>query len=110
MLNHGTITLPNGQTIGAGQGGSYSVGSDRHPITIIGWTKSGKTIYYRAANAKRTDSNGLSECQSYEFTPNPNGRVSVATWRRRAKRFKPKGHSFANIWTNGYDKYSDPSF
>jgi len=110
MLTEGTITLPNGQTIEVGQGGSYGIGSDRYPVTIIGWTKSGKTIWYQTATGKRTDNNGMSECQSYEFTPNPNGRVSVGTWRRRVNSFQPKGDNCGYIGTNGYDQYRDPSF
>ena len=110
MLREGTVTLPNGQTIEAGQGGCYSIGSDRYPVTIIGWTKSGKTIYYQYADAKRTDNNGMSESQSYEFTPNPNGRVGVATWRRRTNSFQPKGGRSGYLSTTGYAKYRDPSF
>lgn len=53
--------------------------TDRHAGTIINVTQrsSGTIIWVREDKATRTDSNGLSEEQTYTFEPNPQGRVIV---------------------------------
>ena len=113
METKGSITLPNGQTIGAGQGGCLGIGSDRYPVTIVGWTKSGKTIYYQGANSRRVDDNGLSEDQSHTFSPDPGAEVETATWRTGARHggeFVPKGRQHGYISTRGHVAHRDPSF
>jgi hypothetical protein len=51
--------------------------TDRNPATIIEIFEKGTYLYIQVQADKytRTDSNGMSECQDYEFTPNPNGRT-----------------------------------
>ena len=110
MNTTGTITLPNGTTVMVGQGGCYCIGSDRYPITVVGWSASGKTLYYRRARAHATKASNPFGMQSYVFTENPDAPVRTATWRRKDKRFRPKGSKWASIHTNGYDAYTDPSF
>ena len=89
MLTEGEITLPNGQTIVAGQGGSDSIGSDIYPITIIGWNKSGKMLYYRSAKLYPTANNpsyqheGETKCL---FVDDTDAEIKVATWRHPSKK------------------------
>lgn len=59
-----------------GMGATVLSWTDRHAVTIINVTKLASTvIYVREDKATRTDSNGMSECQSYSFEPNPTGRL-----------------------------------
>lgn len=46
--------------------------TDRHPATVIAV---GKVVTVQEDKAKRTDANGMSECQSYDYARNPEGRV-----------------------------------
>jgi len=113
MVSEGSVTLPNGDTIEAGQGGSYCIGSDRYPVTIVGWTKSGKTIFYQAAKRARNDNNGaFSEAQSYLFWSNPKAPVQKATWRttRHGSFYRESRERTGFIHTSGYDAHFDPSF
>ena len=113
MITNGTITLPNGNTISAGQGGSYGIGSDTYPVTIIGWTKSGKTLYYQDAIARATNDSDYYGTQRYLFIADPSAKVRTATWRtgrRTGGAFRPKGSKCGYIGTNGYYKRMDPSF
>jgi hypothetical protein len=113
MISTGTITLPNGSTISAGQGGSYGIGSDSYPVTIIGWTKSGKTLYYRSAIARATKDSDYYGTQTYLFIADPSAPVKTATWRtgrRTGGAFRPKGSTNGYVSTNGYRKRMDPSF
>ena len=41
--------------------------SDREPGTVVDMSPSGKTIYVQEDNAIRTDNNGMSEIQEYEY-------------------------------------------
>jgi Tol biopolymer transport system component len=113
MITTGSITLPSGETIRAGQGGSYGIGSDSYPVTIVGWSKSGKTIYYQAAIARATSNSDYYGAQRYLFVADPSAPIQAATWRtgrRTAGAFRPKGSKHGYVSTNGYYKRTDPSF
>ena len=60
-----------------GMGVTMTSYSDRHAGTIIKVEKVGKgtVLTVQADNAKRVDTNDMSESQSYEYTPNPNGSI-----------------------------------
>lgn len=58
-----------------GDGGTICLYTDRHAATVIGVSASGKTIQVQRDFAKRTDKNGMSESQEYEYSPNPNGEI-----------------------------------
>lgn len=65
--------------------------SDRDPYTIIKVSASGKTFWMQEDNARRTDNNGMSDAQSYEYTPNPNGevrqvRLTTRGWKSNGQR------------------------
>ena len=78
-------------------------------MTIIGWTKSGKTIYYQAARSKATKDACYYTNQRYVFIADPDAEIQVATWRRRDGCFVPKGRQHGYVSTKGYAKYTDPS-
>jgi len=88
MLRLGTETgslinnIMSRQVIGApaptiGMGATKLSWSDRHPATICSVeVKNGVTIIgVQEDDYIRTDNNGMSESQSYEFTPQPNAHV-----------------------------------
>ncbi len=61
---------------------------DCHAATVI--SSSETIIRVQCDTATRTDSNGLSETQVYEYKRNPNGTVYTFT-RRRDGAFREKG-------------------
>jgi hypothetical protein len=80
--------------------------SDREPAEVISVTPSGKTIKVRELKAKRTDSNGMSECQSYSYESDPEGKVH--TFRLTKKGWRdPSGTGLA---LGHAEKYHDYSF
>lgn len=105
-----------------GMGATLLGWTDRYPATIVQVCKS-KTgevieIAVQEDDAKRVDSNGMSEAQEYEFTPNPNGtgyrfkKDRKGMWREI--RMGEKGRM---VFTGGRglrigerDKYYDFSF
>lgn len=65
-----------------GMGATIQYHSDREPATIIEVSPSGKRIVIQVDSVVRTDSNGMSECQTYEYYRNPEGTVHIATLRK----------------------------
>lgn len=66
-------------TVGAGA--TIIMWTDRHAGTVIEISKSGHRIKIQEDTTTRTDSNGMSDAQSYEYAPNPDGKVWEATRR-----------------------------
>lgn len=52
--------------------------SDCAPYTVVAINKSGKTVTLREDTAKRTDDNGFSSNQKYDYFVNPEGTVIKA--------------------------------
>lgn len=67
-----------------GMGATILCWTDRHAATIVRVTRCQVHVQYD--NAKRTDENGMSECQTYAYTPNPNGAVVVFRKTKRGWR------------------------
>lgn len=65
-----------------GMGATILMWTDRHAATVTEVSKSGKRIVVQEDTARRTDSNGMSDMQSYEFTPNPEGAKRAFTLRK----------------------------
>lgn len=94
-----------------GMGVTQIVGSDRYPYTVVEIVND-KTIVIQQDNAVRTDTNGISESQKYEYSPNKEGKKIVLT-KRKYGRWREKGDSLHggtpyNIGTRRM--YQDPSF
>lgn len=123
LMNH----LYSRATVGqpepvVGMGVTFLSWTDRDPGTIveIHKDKAGQVIEFvaRYDKAKRVDGNGMSEVQSYEFEPDPNGahrryRYRAGQWRQ--VRMGEKGRLvFADksqsIRLGERDKYYDFSF
>ena len=77
--------------IQVGDGVTINMWSDRHAGTVVFVSKSGREVHVQQDNAKRTDKNGMSESQSYEYERNPNGRVTKYTLRT-SKDWKGETH------------------
>lgn len=75
-----------------GMGATILWWTDRQAGTIIEVSSSGKSITVQEDNAKRTDDLGMSDCQTYEYTPNTDGSTTVFTLRSNG-RFVRKGES-----------------
>lgn len=56
--------------------------TDRRAYEVIAVAEDGKACTIRAMKAKRTDSNGLSEMQTYAFESNENGATHQLVWRK----------------------------
>lgn len=54
--------------------------SDRYPFEVIEILND-KRIKVREMEAERTDTNGMSDCQEYNYKPNPDGEVKTLVLR-----------------------------
>lgn len=62
-------TTSNKPTVG--MGATILGYSDRHAATVVSVSKDGKSVDIQRDTATRTDKNGMSECQDYEYSPTP---------------------------------------
>lgn len=93
-----------------GDGATYSIGSDRYPLTIVEIVSDRKVILQRD-NYRRTDKNGLSESQTYEYTPNPEARRVVVTKRKNGGWYEQGQSIGSGRYSLGVRRaYQDPSY
>lgn len=92
--------------------------TDRHPGTVVAWD--GKLLQIQEDDWQRTDRNGLSESQTYEYTPNPKGSIHLfkvdrsGEWREcyrneAGRLILHKGCGYGLI-LGRREAYRDPSF
>lgn len=91
-----------------GQGATIYWWSDRTPCTVIQITHNGNRLVLQEDTAIRTDNNGMSESQTYEYETNPNGTIYHAT-RRQNGAFRLTGQTTL-VSLGDRQKYHDYSF
>lgn len=96
-MNYGSLHnhLYSRQTIGqpepeVGMGATILFYSDRQACTIVNVGKINNTIYIDVQKdlAKRTDNNGMSDCQSYEYSPNPDGSIRTFRFNNKTQKWE----------------------
>jgi hypothetical protein len=94
--------------IEVGTGVTFHCGSDCYPYTVVE-VKSPRKIIVQGDNWKRTDKNGISEDQTYEYTPNPNGERRVITLRKNGRWCEVGSNASSCPYTVGHRRmYHDP--
>ena len=68
LMSRGAPALPQ-----VGDGATVLHWTDRSAATVVAVRETPKRVFVtvQGDHARRTDSNGMSEMQSYEYTPNP---------------------------------------
>lgn len=93
-----------------GMGATELGWTDRHAYTVVE-VQTPKRIVVQADNTKRTDKNGMSEMQVYEYTPNPNAAKEVLTLRKNGRWIRQGESSKSTSFALGFRKaYHDFSF
>ena len=94
-----------------GMGATKIMWSDRKPYTVVEVINT-TTVVVQEDDYKRVDTNGMSDSQSYEFSPNPEG-IKYTVTRRKNGQWVRKGSSMkdgAKFCLGTRDKYHDFSF
>lgn len=90
-----------------GMGATQLRHTDRSPWTVVEIV-SAREVVVQADQYRRTDRNGLSEDQEYEYTPDPDGAKLTLTARKDGSwRVKGWGGVFV---LGSRERYCDPSF
>lgn len=95
-----------------GMGATIILWSDRQAATIVG-VPTEKTIQIQRDRATRTDSNGMSEDQSYTFEPNTEAMVQTFTFRKTGRwvaKGQPDKFGSVVVYVGHRDEYKDPTF
>jgi hypothetical protein len=103
LYNDATCKTPE-----VGDGATLIRWTDRQAATVVEVSRTGHRVTVQHDHAERTDTNGMSDAQSYAFTRNPNGRTEVCT-RRRDGSYRLAGSS-ERVLFGGRDHYHDFSF
>ena len=82
------------EEIKVGDGCTICYYSDREPATIIAISEDEKTITVQQDKATRTDSNGMSDCQSYVYERDLNGTIRTYKRTRTNKSFYSENGSY----------------
>jgi hypothetical protein len=72
-------------SIEIGSGATIVIGTDRDAATVIAVSKSGRKVTVQRDIARRTDSNGMSDQQHYEYARNPEGEVVTFSLRKNGR-------------------------
>lgn len=81
--------------------------TDRHPATVSRVSASGKTVWVKRDKATRTDRNGMSESQEYEYERDPAAPERRFYLGKHGWRERGKG---AALLLGHREKYHDFSF
>lgn len=95
-----------------GMGVTFLMWTDRHAGTVVEVSADGKCISIQRDNETRTDNNGMSECQSYDFSPCLEAVREIFTFRSNGKWVR-KGESMkggSKILLGHRAAYHDYSF
>lgn len=84
MTTTQTIESPP-NTPEVGMGATIVMYSDRYAATITYVGKKGALVIVKRDHAKRTDDNGMSECQSYEYSPDKDAGPRIFTLRKSGR-------------------------
>lgn len=104
-----TVEEKTPATIGAGA--TIIHWTDREACTIIKVSVSGKSMIIQQDFATRTDDNGMSESQHYQYEPNPKGRTHEARLGKYGWRLKgSSGRRGTKVLVGVRDSYHDYSF
>ena len=90
-----------------GMGGTILMYSDRHAVTVVE-ILSPKRILVQQDIATRTDKNGMSECQDYTYTSNPNATKREFSLRKDGRWKEAKGQTILMLGKR--ESYHDFSF
>ena len=90
-----------------GMGATVMGWTDRYGCTVIDVFKKGSSQYVTVQedHAKRTDKNGMSDDQDYEYTPNEEGR----TWTFKKEKDGRWSEVLFSTSTNRYKKHGSGS-
>jgi hypothetical protein len=110
LQNHLIGNSVSGQVPEVGMGVTRIFYSDREPYTIVEIINP-KTIVVQEDDAIRTDDNGMSESQKYEFTRNTQKPKIVVTLRKNGQWIQKGQLKGGCVFKIGYrDKYYDFTF
>ncbi len=87
-----------------GMGCTEQLFTDRRAYTVVAVSASGKTCKVQADKFVRTDANGMSEDQTYDYAPDPNG--AVVTLRLTKKGWRSGGRRFGMGYRRAYHDFS----
>lgn len=111
LINHVMASSAN-PTVKVGDGATVLLYTDRYACTIVSVSANGKVVGVQRDISKRTDDNGMSDSQSYDYERNPNAAVEYFSLRKN-DRFIGRGGNMSSgpvLKVGVRDEFHDFSF
>lgn len=89
-----------------GDGATIQMYSDRHACTVVQVSKSGHRVIIQQDHARRTDQNGMSEVQEYDFAEDKEGKLWTCT-RKDDGRYQIAGGNTGMVYFGYRSEYRD---
>lgn len=105
LMNHLMMNSTNPVPV-VGMGLTLLKWTDRSAATIVRVHPGGKKFWAVSDEATRTDKNGMSDAQSYEYTPGTGPEFEVKLFKKGWKAFGPSGTPVSLGHRNAYHDYS----
>lgn len=103
-----TTTTPSTSSLPqVGTHGSYSIGSDSYPCTVVAVSPSGHRV--TVETDETTKSTPFPDSTGIEFARREGGRRTVFT-RRANGRYRMAGANYGSLSLTGWYSHQDPSF
>lgn len=93
-----------------GMGATILMWTDRKAGTIVEISKNGKEVTFQEDKATRTDSNGMSDCQSYSYAPDPSAAKQRFSLRKDGSWYAVGTKRGSPLMIGRRDAYYDYSF
>ena len=106
-MNTTTTPAARSNFIALGTQGSYSVGSDRYPCTVIAVSPSGHRVTVRDVTV--TEWTAYPDSRGVAFEDDGKGRLTTYT-RRQDGTYREQGSAYGRLALTGWKAYQDPSF
>lgn len=95
LINH-MMSMGDSKEPKIGDGATILSWTDRHPATVVSFDKKRSIVGITRDDYRRIDNNGMSECQEYEYTSNPDGPIEYYK--------KDKNGSWSGVFFNSETK------
>jgi len=93
-----------------GTHGTYQIGSDSYPVTVIKVERNGRIVTVQFDTFKHTGGSNYYGQQRYMVFRNEKGRTETFTWKPSAKAYTLKGARHGFLHLGEWGAYQDPGF
>jgi hypothetical protein len=93
-----------------GTHGTYQIGTDSYPVTVVGVERNGRVVTVQFDTAKHNAGSNYYGIQRHMIYRNEKGRTEKFTWKPSAQCYTLKGRPHGFLHLGEWKAYTDPCF